>query len=92
MKPETNIVPAEIHYYIRHRSHSFRFIIALALLSNCIIWAIVAGLYSLPILAIWLCIAAVFFTFVSVVEYKACVLYHTRYKRSLSEPTHQPTL
>ena len=92
MKPETNIVPPECYYREQWRSHSFKFILALALLSNAIIWAIVAGFYSAPVLAIWLVITAVFFLFATVVEYKACEHYHTRYLRSICETTHQPRL
>ena len=86
MKIETNIVPAERYYYEKHRHHSLRFILAATLLSNAIIWAIVAAFYAMPTLVIWLSIAAVFFLFVTVVEYRACDHYHTRHLRSICNP------
>jgi Na+/H+ antiporter NhaA len=78
---------SKTYYYAKHRAHALRFIIALAMLSNCIVWALVAGFYTAMTLALWLCIGGVFFLFVSVVEYRACNHYHARYRRSV--PNHQ---
>ncbi len=85
MKPIAEPIAAERYYYIKWRSHCFRLLLALAFLSNGIIWAVVAGFYSFPVAAIWFCIAAVFALFVAVVEYRACDLYHTRYLRALCD-------
>ena len=87
MKPISEPLSAERYYYMKWKSHCFRLMLALTLLSNCIVWAIVAALYSNPILAIWLCVGAVFATFASVIEYRACDHFHTRYLRALCDWT-----
>ena len=83
MKHEPSPLSSQRYYYIKWKSHSFRLIIALAIMTNCVVWAFVASLCSHPATAIWLCVGAVFSTFMAVVEYRACDLYHTRYIRAL---------
>ena len=80
------ITNSEDHYRAVWRSNSVRFIAALAALSNCIIWAIVAAFYGAAWLAIMLCFAAVFFTFVSVIKMRDCTRAHDRMLRAIIHP------
>jgi xanthine/uracil permease len=71
------------YYYMKWRTHSLRFILALAALSNCIVWAIVAGFYGNAGLAIGLCCGAAFALFVALIQRNEVETYHARYLRSL---------
>lgn len=87
-----SLVTSEQYYYTKWKHHSLKFILALSLLANAIIWSIVASLYGNTTLAISLVISAVFLLFMAVVEYRACDHFHTRYLRALCEPIDQPRL
>ncbi len=67
--------------YARWRHHCLCLIACLALLSNCIIWAIVAAFYGRMDLVIWLGVGATYFLFMSVLEYRECGHYHARLQR-----------
>lgn len=77
---------SQAHYEAQWRSHSLRFIAALAILSNCIVWAIVAAFYGAAWLVIALAFAAVFFTFVAAVKMRDCTNAHDRILRSIIHP------
>lgn len=84
MKPETNIQPAERVYYAKHRAHCVRFLIALVILSWTIIGSFLAVIYGLTMPAIWLVLASMFFTLVSVVEFKAADAYYDKFLDELA--------
>lgn len=79
-------------YYALHRAHSMRFLIAVTLLSWTLIGGIIAGYYDAMMLCVWLMLASMFLTLVSVVEFKACEDYHLRYLREIRPklPPHYP--
>ena len=75
------------YYWIKWRHHSLCFIVALALLANAIIWAVVSGFYGITWLVIVCLLSAVFALFGSVIEYRECERYHLFYLRSICEWT-----
>lgn len=86
MKPELREpMSAERYYYIKWRTHSLRFILALALLANAIIFALLAAFYGRADVALWLCVVAVFFLFVSVIKAKDATRYHDLHLRALCD-------
>jgi hypothetical protein len=70
-------------YYLLHRKHAVRFLIAAVLLSWTLIAAILSGYYDALMLCIWLMMASMFLTLVAVVEFRCCEEYHTKYLREL---------
>lgn len=70
-------------YYLLHRAHAARFLVAAALLSWTLIGAIIAGYYDATMLCIWLMLAAMFLILVSVIEFRCCEEYHLKYLREL---------
>lgn len=81
MKPET-------YYYLKHRQHCLRFVLSLAILLNCIIAALIAGLYGRPDIAMTLCGVAIAALLVAMRQHKHCICYYNRLERS--KPQHQP--
>ena len=79
-------------YYLLHRAHATRFLIAVTLLSWTLIGAIIAGYYDATMLCIWLMLASMFLILVAAVEFRACEDYHLKYLRELRPklPPHYP--
>jgi hypothetical protein len=79
-------------YYILHRSHATRFLIAAMLLSWTLIGGIIAAFYGALMLMIWLSLASMFLVLVAVVEFRCCEEYHKKYLRELCAklPPHYP--
>jgi hypothetical protein len=86
MKIETQQpIPAINYYHHMWRMHCVRLIAVLALLSNCIVWAIVAAFYGRGDIAIWLGCGAVFFTFVAYIKANDVNYYHDKYLRAMCD-------
>lgn len=76
---------AERYYYLKWKHHCFLFILALALMSNGIVWGTVAAFYGQPAICIGCLVFAVFFTFVAVIKHRDCSEAHLRYLRALCD-------
>lgn len=82
MKHVSSPLPTDVYYWEKWKHHCLKLIIAIAGLTNGIVWSLVAGLCDHPVLAIWLVLLAVFSTFVTVIEYRAACHYHARWLRA----------
>jgi hypothetical protein len=81
-------IPAEVYYYRLWKTHSLRFILALAVMTASLTWAVViAVFYSNATLCIGLVVVASFSAFVVAIKYRDCGHYHTRYLRALCDPS-----
>lgn len=94
MKHETEFSSSARYHYIKWKHHCLRFIAALALLSNCIVWSIVAAMFGATWLVAVLSVLAVLTLIWSVSEASKCDTHHTRYMRSTcngftTHPTNQ---
>lgn len=76
-------------YYVLHRAHATRFLIAVTLLSWTLIGGIIAAYYGALMPCIWLMLVSMFLTLVAVVEFRVCEDYHLKYLREL-RPKHPP--
>jgi hypothetical protein len=78
---------ASTYYYLQWRSSTARFIIVLGLLSNTLIWSLVAILNGRTDLTIWLGVASVFLTFVAAIQHRDCTRYYMLKNRSNRDET-----
>lgn len=76
----------EAYYRARWRAHTVRFIAALAILSNCIVWAIVAAFYGAAWITIMLGFAAVFFLFIARIKLDDCTRAYDRMLHAIIHP------
>jgi hypothetical protein len=74
------------YYYIKHRTHCLRFILSLTILSNCIIAAVVAGLYERPDISMVLSGVAIASLLVAMRQHKHCISYYNLIERSKPQP------
>ena len=65
-------------YYVLHRAHAVRFLIAAILLSWTLVGGIIAAFYGALMLVIWLMLASMFLILVAVVEFRCCEEYHLK--------------
>lgn len=85
MKHVTEPTSSERYYYLQWKHHCAMFMIALVLLSNGIVWGIVASLYGSAPWVVGLLLAAVLGLFASVIEFRECNRYYLLYLRSLCD-------
>jgi hypothetical protein len=75
---------SEVYYYTQWKHYSLRFILALSGMMHAVIWGIVAALYDMPHLAIWLGVAFALCSFIAAIAHRECDRYHTLHLRSLT--------
>lgn len=86
--PAETTVTAEVYYYNKWKSNAHGGIIAVALMTACAVWSMVAGMfYSSPAWCIGLACAAVFFAFVAVTRFRDGEYYYDRYLSAAADPS-----
>ena len=83
MKHAPLFIQSDRYHYVKWRMHCARLILALAGLSNAIVWGIVAAFYGSTTIAVWLSGAALVLLALCVVKMRDVNRHHDLYMQAL---------